>query len=385
MAGGSMLSPDFNAMPAELHRYTRWVVWKGAKVPYCATMINSTASVTDPETWASFDQAQTAYEEGGYLGVGFVLNGDGVVGVDLDKCVHHGEPETAAMSLLERIGCKYVEVSPSGTGLRGFGYGESIAGVRGKIDGVNVELYARERYLSVTGRPLLSGPLVPLSGFVDVANAIRPSHLQRSTEEHGGVQKMTEVILCSPLFSSVGIPEHTLPELEGQRNKCLFELARYVKGVYPQATKQELREIAKQWHARALPVIGTKDFATTMADFMRGWEKVKQPHGATMQKITSSINHSDPLPPGIEALGYGAHGNHLVRLCMALQENKGDEPFFISARQAGEQLGIHFTDASKMLAALVADDVLELVSKGSGKVASRYRFIWDKRIVEVFV
>jgi hypothetical protein len=39
-------------------------------------------------------------------------------------------------------------------------------------------------------------------------------------------------------------------------------------------------------------------------------------------------------------------------------------------------LGIHFTDASKMLAALVRDGVLQLVSKGAGKVASRYRFRW---------
>jgi len=57
-----------------------------------------------------------------------------------------------------------------------------------------------------------------------------------------------------------------------------------------------------------------------------------------------------------------------------LQAHHGDAPFFISARQAGDVLGIHFTDASKMMAALVTDGVLQLVSKGVGKVASRYRF-----------
>jgi primase-polymerase (primpol)-like protein len=80
-----MLSPDFSAMPAELRRIPRWVVWKGTKVPYCPTAKNSKASVTEPDTWASFDQAQTAYEEGGYQGVGFVLSGDGIVGVDLGQ------------------------------------------------------------------------------------------------------------------------------------------------------------------------------------------------------------------------------------------------------------------------------------------------------------
>ncbi len=65
MTVGAMLSPDFRAVPAELCKLPRWVVWKGAKVPYCATASNSRASVTDRDTWASFDQAQAAYEEGG--------------------------------------------------------------------------------------------------------------------------------------------------------------------------------------------------------------------------------------------------------------------------------------------------------------------------------
>ena len=96
-----------------------------------------------------------------------------------------------------------------------------------------------------------------------------------------------------------------------------------------------------------------------------------------MQSIITKIDHTAPLPHGIEALGYGDTGKHLVRLCQALQSHEGDAPFFISARQAGEVLGVHFTDASKMLSALVADGVLTLVSKGAGKVASRYRFTWS--------
>lgn len=58
-----------------------------------------------------------------------------------------GEPAPAALGLLDRVGCKYIELSPSGTGLRGFGYGDNITGRRGQLDGVNVELYASKRYL----------------------------------------------------------------------------------------------------------------------------------------------------------------------------------------------------------------------------------------------
>ncbi len=360
-----MIAPDFLAMPPELCRVPRWVVHK-QKVPYQAAAINSKASSTDPTSWASFDKAQAAYQEGGYDGVGFVLNGDGLVGVDLDKCVHEGEPQPAALGLLERVGCEYIELSPSGTGLRGFGYGDNITGRRGLLDGINVELYASQRYLTVTGHAIKRGPLVPLNGFSEVTNAIRPSDLQKSTEDYGSHLLSSSVLFCR-------YPATTLPGQEGQRNHCLFELARYVKGKHPDATRQELRDIVRGWHDLVLPVIETKDFAVTLTDFMRGWEKVRQPHGSTMSSIVANLD-SVPLPQGVEALGYGKHSNHLVRLCVALQAHHGQEPFFISAREAGEQIGVHFTDASKMLSALCFDGVLTLVTKGAGKVASRYRY-----------
>ncbi len=369
LAEPEWLQPVFDAVPTELRKISRWVVWKGAKVPFCATMSNSKASATDPDTWASFDHAQTAFEEGGYAGVGFVLNGDGLVGVDLDKCVHEGEPQPAALGLLERVGCEYIELSPSGTGLRGFGYGDNITGRRGQLDGINVELYASQRYLTVTGHAIKRGPLVPLKGFSEVANAIRRPDLQRSTEDHRS-HLLSSVLLCR-------YPARTLPDQTGQRTHCLFELARYVKGKHPDATRQELRDFVRGWHDRVLPVIGTKDFSITLTDFMRGWEKVRQPHGSTMSKIISNLDNT-PLPQGIEALGYGARDNHLVRLCVALQAHHAQEPFFISAREAGEQIGVHFTDASKMLSALCFDGVLTLVKKGSWKVASRYRYSWNQ-------
>ena len=89
------------------------------------------------------------------------------------------------MNLLDHIGCQYIELSPSGNGLRGFGYGQPIQGTRGELDGLKVELYANKRYLTVTGRPLLPGPLVRLPRFADVAQAIRPPDLQKRTEEDG--------------------------------------------------------------------------------------------------------------------------------------------------------------------------------------------------------
>lgn len=369
-----MLAPNFSRMPATLRRVPRWVCHK-AKVPFDPAALRRKASVTDPSTWGSFDQAQAAYEEGGRDGVGLVLAGDGLVGVDLDHVVHDGVPDPAAMALLELVGAQYIELSPSGTGLHAWGYGPNIGGRRGKLDGVNIELYSQGRYLTLTGRPLKDGPLVELPGFGVVADALRGSD---ENPTYRRAQRTTEDDSSHLPFSSVGLPPQTLPTTEGERNKKLFELARWLKGKRPDAPRDELRVVVMEWHRLALPVIGTKDFATTWIDFLRGWEKVRSPHGATLAAILSGMDCGAPLPDAIVALGYGEAGNRLYRICMALQAHAGDEPFFVSARQAGEMTGMHFTDASKVLSAFVADSVLELVARGVGRVASRYRLAQPK-------
>lgn len=196
------------------------------------------------------------------------------------------------------------------------------------------------------------------------------------TEEE---QKNTEDDCSHLLFSSVGVPlQRFIPNCEGARNRCLFQLARYLKGTMPNASKDELRSIVRKWHELALPVIGTKDFSTSWADFLRGYEKVKFPHGSILKLIMERINMSSTIPESLQSLGYGDKCNLLVRICRQLQFNAGTEPFFLSARQAGELLGIHYTDAAKCFYALKADGVLELISQGAGNKASRYRYIWPE-------
>ena len=364
----AILKPDFEAMPAELRDTARWVTWKGAKVPHCPTAVNSKASVTDPGTWGAFAQARAAYEEGGYLGVGFVLSAaaDGIVGVDLDKCVSADVPEPAAMALLERIGCQYIELSPSGTGLRGFGYGEPMKGTRGAINGINAELYTDGRYLTVTGHTIRPGPLVQLPGFMEVASAIRGDDLQKRQRK----QNQSSV---SSVSSVNGLPTSTVPTMPGMRNRCLFELARFLKGTQPDMTRSEQKAVVTWWHETYLDVIGTKDFSVTWMDFLHGWDRVQHLHGDTLHCALERLDSTSVLPEAVQVLEYGDVGDQLVRICMALQSHSKPEPFFLSARKAAELLGINHTVAAKMLSVLVSDGVLTLVNKGAGLKASRYR------------
>lgn len=195
-----------------------------------------------------------------------------------------------------------------------------------------------------------------------------------------GIAGPTEEIFSHLLCSSVGVSSgRFLPEATGERNQRLFDLARWLKGQHPESEANDHRQVVVEWHREALPTIGTADLSTTWADFVRGWKAIRHPFGATLNQIMEGIdmNDDDVIPDNLVALGYGTKAWKLVKVCEALQRHEGDKPFFLSARQAGELIDCHFTDAGKMLFTLVTDGVLELVERGAGKKASRYRYVWQ--------
>jgi hypothetical protein len=186
----AFLTPNFENIPAELRALPHWVTWcaegatgeKPRKVPYAADRPHTRASSTDPSTWGTFHQAEAAYLEGDRTGIGFVLNGDGMVGVDIDHCVTDGLPNPAALTMLDQLGAAYVELSPSGTGLRAFGYAENLpSGCKGQYNGLDVELYSTGRYLTLTGQPIKTGPFTKLNDFAALADHLRADRKVDST------------------------------------------------------------------------------------------------------------------------------------------------------------------------------------------------------------
>lgn len=178
------LSVQFGNMPPELKALPRWVCWeyrhnpdnpndKPSKLPMQTT--GQLASCTKPHTWTTYEAAKAAYENAPtkYAGVGFVLDGDGVAGVDIDDCFIDDVPSPEAMALLASLNARYIEVSPSGKGLRAFGYADSITGANGQIGGLHIEFYTQGRYLTLTGHVLQTGPLSELIDFADKAQQAR--------------------------------------------------------------------------------------------------------------------------------------------------------------------------------------------------------------------
>jgi hypothetical protein len=383
------LEPNFQNIPADLIALDRWVVWayesrkggKPQKVPKCAAVLNSNASVIDPDTWTSFEQTQTAYEEGGFSGVGIVLDGDGLVGIDLDNCVIDGVPSEQAMAIMDSIGCQYVELSPSGKGLRSFGCVDNppLKAATNEFNGVNVELYSTRRYLTVTGHVLRAGPIAQLPGYVQVHDQIRASKLTEETEVTEGIKgtQGTEGTQDTDFSSSVHLtrgfngekfPANTIPQGYGLRNFRIFDLARHLKGLHPNADVESMKGVVGEWFDIALPAIRTKDFLESWLAFKRGWREIKFPKGIWGQILAGL----DSEPAENKGSVFGMHGAKLYQLCVALQAHQGETPFILSCRKAGEAIGISHEYANDLLNEFCTMGILELKLKGTTGKASRY-------------
>jgi primase-polymerase (primpol)-like protein len=161
--------------PAEMRSLPRWVRWERryvASKPKTGRPLTTdyeSASSTDASTWTTF-AAVHASSVG--AGVGFVLNGDGIVCIDLDGCIDaNGELAAWAVPIVRAAKHTYTEVSPSGTGLHIWGRGV-VEGGRVIRDHRSIEIYGDGRYVTVTGdrwprRPQRLGDLSEVLATLD--------------------------------------------------------------------------------------------------------------------------------------------------------------------------------------------------------------------------
>ena len=163
----------FENIPMELKQIPRWVLWnhtevgeegnkRWSKLPFQAN--GQSASSTNSATWADFLTVQAAYQNNPnrFSGVGFVFSEeDNLVGIDLDDCydVDLGGFTNAAMQHIAESIDGYMEISPSGTGVKIFTRGGFKTA---HVDhSIGFEAYPHGRYFTVTGARL-SGS-IPIS------------------------------------------------------------------------------------------------------------------------------------------------------------------------------------------------------------------------------
>ena len=155
---------NFENIPESLKALNQWVCWgkpgKPPKIPY-NPVTGYPAKAGHPETWTSFSKAVEAVTAGKYKGVGFELNNNGIVAIDLDNVV---DPKTGyivpeAKNIVTDLD-SYTEISQSGKGLHVLVKADlELTENRSKLQDCNIlgekwpgiEIYNKERYLIITG------------------------------------------------------------------------------------------------------------------------------------------------------------------------------------------------------------------------------------------
>ena len=132
----------------ELKELGQWVFWKADKKPRNPHN-NQLASVSDPRTWDTFENACRAMKDYGGKGVGFVFTeNDAYCGIDLDKSIDEdGQIDPEAQAIIDKLN-SYTEISQSGRGIHIIVRGEKPSS---RCRKANVEIYNQGRYFALTG------------------------------------------------------------------------------------------------------------------------------------------------------------------------------------------------------------------------------------------
>lgn len=158
---------NYQQIPFEMRAYNQWIVWryevindKNTKVPYSPKGYK--ASVTNPQTWSSYDDALQAVSNG-YNGLGFVLTeNDPYTFIDLDHTADQ-EEFSKQQTIYNNFIDTYAELSPSNQGLHIICKGRLPQGRRRG----SVEMYSNQRFMTMTGNVYNNRAIINCQGKLE--------------------------------------------------------------------------------------------------------------------------------------------------------------------------------------------------------------------------
>lgn len=214
----------YKNIPHELKKLNRWVCTRN-KIPYQATR-EKRASSTNPKTWSSFDDAVAAVSRFGYDGIGFVFNGDGYIGIDIDIKTNNSDEVTRLKKITYDIvhRCKsYTELSVSGRGYHIIVKGDLP--FTGKDNMSGVEIYKNGRYFVMTGNQLQYSEIIENQSAIDYIVETYFPNIVRARNNSYKIEALYQPIYRLPQDGKIYLkPEYPMIP-NGHRNNSLTSLA----------------------------------------------------------------------------------------------------------------------------------------------------------------
>jgi len=242
MAVAPALRPfDGTAIPQVLKDQPRWAPWvavwnekrqKYDKIPRRADVPEYGLSTANPDRWFTYAAALATFEreKPSLAGVGYVMTRPhGIVGVDLDNCLHGGKLDDWAQTVVTEL-ASYTEVSPSGNGLRIFCQGD-VGDWTNHTVGIEVYGGIEARFLTMTGAHLVGSPLDVCRAPAGVFEGLRAQY-GRAAAVAVPVLDLPELVddMLLPSLASLDLPYTARDFLEsgdsrGDRSRDLHSAA----------------------------------------------------------------------------------------------------------------------------------------------------------------
>lgn len=216
----------YEFIPEELKRLKNWVCWKaepdekahsGIKKIPINPYTGGQAMSNNPDTWSDFETAVRISAD--LAGIGFVFDGSGYFGVDLDDMPEaleqfkNGRHDNVIGEFV--YGLKsYTELSNSGNGIHIICKGRLPEGARRRG---GIEMYDKGRFFVMTGNYC--------SEFIDISDcteSVKPLH-EKYLAQHKSVPEKTNNALAVPLsLSTSEIVEKARSSQNGAKFEALY-------------------------------------------------------------------------------------------------------------------------------------------------------------------
>ena len=230
--------------------------------------------VDDPRTAGTLDEALAAMQDKQTGGVGLLVSTGvpGLVGVDLDNVIAGGKVHALGLKAIEHFKGGYVEVSPSGTGLRIFCLGELPAGTpKGStaiVDGVKAEAYpaGTNRFLRTTGAliPGTRGEVVDCQAGLDWLAGVMVASKGAAPDNNKGSGKSSGSLSLDTVFEE-------LAQLRPDKGSDAV-----IEAIESAVSSQPRAKLAEAWHGNVSPWKG--DHST--ADLFMACEAIRRGAGS---------------------------------------------------------------------------------------------------------